>query len=88
MELFESVRREALETGVTAALLHRAAPITVTTFNEEAVKKHAENFKFARRRGVETIDSGVYILNKGHENCYDAKLGLQFRDPEPGDWQF
>jgi len=88
MELFESVRREALETGVTAALLHRAAPITVTTFNEEAVKKHAENLKFARRRGVETIDSGVYILNKGHENCYDAKLGLQFRDPEPGDWQF
>lgn len=86
-ELFESVRQEALQTGVTAALLHRAAPITVTTFNIEAVKKHAENLKFPRRRGSEVIDSDVYILNKGHENCYDAKLGLQFREPEPAGWQ-
>ena len=86
-ELFESVRQEALKTGVTASLLHRAAPITVTTFNKETVKKHAENLKFARRRGGEAIESDVYILNKGHENCYDARLGLQFREPEPADWQ-
>lgn len=76
--LFAQVREEALKTGLTPALLRKAAPITVSTF-DEAIGQHAEQLCFARKKGGAIIKSDSYLLNIGHEDCYDNHIGLKFK---------
>ena len=74
---FEEIRREALDHGLTAGLLREAAPLTVSCFEREWVEQHATPLYFAGKAFREKAESGYYVLNMGHEMCYDAVTGLK-----------
>ena len=74
-ELFDEIENTVLTVGLTASILRKAAPITVSCFEREWVEQHATPL---RRAGDRTrAETGYYILNRGHENCYDTASGLQ-----------
>ena len=79
--LFEEIRIEAQNTGVTPALIKKAAPITVSSFHEELVRKYCEQIPGRRRRHSEPVESDFYILSTGHENYYRPDMGLQLESP-------
>ena len=83
-DLFRQVREEAAATGLTSALLRRAAPITVSCFDRNWVEQHAEPLCFASSRHC--AESGFYILNAGQENCYDNATGLTLTSSLPEDF--
>ena len=72
--LFHQLRQAELAGGVPAALLRAAAPITITCFDEEAVRACASPL-FLWRRGERT-ESGYYLLNTGYEQAYDPLMGF------------
>lgn len=74
---FGEIRREALDHGLTAGLLREAAPLTVSCFEREWVEQHATPLYFAGKAFREKAESGYYVLNMGHEMCYDAVTGLK-----------
>ena len=58
MELFNSLRDEVRKTGVTPALMRRAAPITVSCFEKDKLETYAERLPFAGNKGM----SEYYVL--------------------------
>lgn len=80
IELFQTVRQQARAEGWTAALLREAAPILVSSYQEEQVRQHCEQIPWRGRRTHQTAESDFYILCTGHENCYRANTGLQWLD--------
>lgn len=73
--LFDEIETTVLTVGLTAAILRKAAPVTVSCFEREWVEQHATPLW---RAGDRThAETGYYILNRGHENCYDNTSGLQ-----------
>ena len=80
IELFQTVRQQARAEGWTAALLREAAPILVSSYQEEQVRQHCEQIPWRGRRAHQTAESDFYILCTGHENCYRADTGLQWLD--------
>ena len=83
-DLFRQVREEAAATGLTSALLRKAAPITVSCFDRNWVEQHAEPLCFASSRHC--TESGFYILNAGQEHCYDNATGLTLTSSLPEDF--
>ena len=82
-ERFDAVSKEALSHGLTAALLRKAAPIAVSCFERDWVEQHATPVYFAGKVFARKEESGYYILNRGHEACYDAVAGLQINSTLP-----
>ena len=75
--LYESVCKEARESGLTNGLIRRAAPITVNTFETE-LDNFAERLYFPRRRGEPERLSDYYLLRPQNKELYTADMGLQF----------
>lgn len=76
-ESFDEVKREALTHGLTPALLAKAQPISVNTFDKDNVEKYCEplpQFDYRGRRLEKSSDSFLLDLPE----CYDAKTGLCF----------
>lgn len=74
--LYRSVRAQALETGLTGRLLRQAAPLMVTWYDQEAVKRFCEPLCFAGADPMSKEQSPYYVVLSGQEDCYDEKLGL------------
>ena len=84
-KLYREIAGQAHTEGITAALMRKAAPITVSVFDEQALKIHGEALPFRRGRS-EPSASGYYLLLTGHEDCYTENMGLQFRESSPDDF--
>ena len=78
IKLFQAISRQAWATGWTAALLRQAAPILVSSYQEEQVRQHCEQIPWHNRSSRQTAESDFYILCAGHESCYRADTGLQW----------
>ena len=75
-ELFTQIQAEVRTSGLTAAILRQAAPITVNCFDRDWVEQHAEPLYFSARRGHAPIQTNTYILNAGQERFYNDLTGL------------
>ena len=75
-ENFQAIAKEALDHGLSGELLRKAAPITVSCFEREWVEQHATPLYYINRRYGQKTESGYYVLNTGHEACYDNVIGL------------
>lgn len=74
-DLFNEIQDEIQKTGtITRALMHKAAPITVNTFEEKAIQTFAAPLKI-RVHGV-FKESGYYMVNNGFFDRYDQTKGL------------
>ena len=73
-KLFDSIRKAVDHNSITQALLHTAAPITISCFDREAVKACATPIQI--RRGGNVMDTGYYILNPGFESRYNPGMGF------------
>lgn len=80
-KLFDSIRKAVDHNSITQALLHTAAPITISCFDREAVKACATPIQI--RRGGNVMDTGYYILNPGFESRYNPVMGFL-----PGDTMY
>ncbi|MBS6135810.1 MAG: hypothetical protein KH706_04590, partial [Faecalibacterium prausnitzii] len=76
MELYEQIRSEALNIGLTKSLLRMAAPLTVTCYDRELAEQICEPLFFAGKSKIETRESPYYIILTGQEDCYDRKMGF------------
>lgn len=74
--LYETLRAEALKTGLTKSLLRLAAPLMVTCYDREMVERVCEPLFFAGKTRQETLESSYYVVLSGQENCYDGKVGF------------
>ena len=74
--LYETMRIEALKSGLTKSLLRRAAPLTVTCYNRELVEQICEPLFFAGKNHSEISESPYYVVLSGQEDCYDEKMGF------------
>ena len=77
-ELFQKVSQAAQEGRVTPALLREAAPITITCYDEVAVRACAAPLTL--RKGKTVVETGCFLLNPGFEDRYDPVTGFT-----PGD---
>lgn len=75
-ENFQAIAKEVLDHGLSGELLRKAAPITVSCFEREWVEQHATPLYYINRRYGQKTESGYYVLNTGHEACYDNVIGL------------
>lgn len=73
-ELFQKISSAAREGGITPALLREAAPITITSYDEAAVRSCATPLTL--RKGKMLAETGSYLLNAGFEKCYDPLTGF------------
>ena len=69
-ELYEQYRRE----GLSAALLAKAAPITVSTYDD--AEDYAERLCYPRRGSTPERASHVLIIRPQHGERYDIHTGL------------
>ena len=74
--LYDKLRAEALETGLTKALLRMAAPLTVTCYDRELAQRVCELLYFAGADYLENRESPYYVVLSGQEDCYDTKMGF------------
>ncbi len=89
MELYHQLRQEAIETGITASWLKRAAPITVTTFEKLAAGGYpVEQTYYPRKRESQCTPSDVFLLNTGAEDYYKTDMGLQLAKMETENFIF
>lgn len=76
MDLFDSLRKEYEEKGLTQDLMRRARPLTVSTFAVEKVRECCSPL-LSRTNGRECeAETGWYLL--GNPKCYHEKRGLDF----------
>lgn len=74
-ELFEEILEAGQNNTVDMQLLRKAAPITITCFEEKRVREFASPL-YRKRRG-KNEETGYYIVNPGFEKCYDSRWGLK-----------
>ena len=77
-ELFQTVSSAAQAGHITLELLRQAAPITITCYEEAAVRACAAPLTL--RKGRIAVETGCFLLNPGFENRYDPVTGFA-----PGD---
>ena len=75
-ELYRKLRAQALETGLTKALLQMAAPLMVTCYDRELAKRVCEPLYFAGGGLLESRKSPYYTVLSGQEDCYDSQMGF------------
>ena len=83
--LYRKIRLAAAEEGVTPPLIRQAAPISVSSFNEELVRRYCEQIPYQKGRKDEQLKSDFYILSAGREGLYLRDMGLQLAAPEADD---
>ena len=80
--LYDSLRAEALESGLTKTLLRIAAPLTITCYDRELVERVCEPLFLAGKGYLETRESPCYVVLSGQEHCYDGKMGFCLPDKQ------
>lgn len=75
--LYEEIYAEYARDGLSAALLRRAAPIAVSTY--EDVTTIAERMAYPARRGAVPEESDTAILRRQYAALYLPDMGLQLR---------
>ena len=88
IELYRTVQAQA-RSGLTAALLRQAAPLTVNCFERDWVEQHAECLYYPARRGRPATPSDTYILNEpweGQTSFYNDVTGLTLDSTLPEDF--
>lgn len=83
-ELYADVVSQARAQGLSAALMHLSAPITVTAYPCANLELYAENLPYKNRRGAPDVGSNYYILRPQYEDLYTQELGLQFPENDAG----
>lgn len=73
-ELFQKISQAVREESVSAALLREAAPVTITCYDEAAVRACATPITI--RKGKAAIETGTFLLNTGFEKLYDPLTGF------------
>ena len=76
-ELYQHIKEELLERGITAALMKQAAPITVNTFVKGELEKWAEPIYYRVKGQRSDQPSGYYVLRAQYEHLYTDEMGLQ-----------
>lgn len=75
--LFDEITGEARMIGLSPALMKKAAPITVSCYDVNAVRQHCEQLRLrGREKKLTGIESGWYAL--GISEYYGDQLGLDF----------
>ena len=77
-KLFQKVSSAAHAGQVTPELLRQAAPITITYYDEAAVRACAAPLTL--RKGKNVVETGYFLLNPGFEDRYNPVTGFA-----PGD---
>lgn len=88
IEMYRTVQAQA-RSGLTAALLRQAAPLTVNCFERDWVEQHAECLYYPPRRGRPATPSDTYILNEpweGQTSFYNDVTGLTLDSTLPEDF--
>lgn len=88
---YDTIVRDARDSGLTGQLLKRAAPLTVSVFSRKDLEMFLEPiaFKQTSRSPSESLsNSGYYCLRVNQEKCYDKRTGLQFPDEKSFDLFF
>lgn len=78
IELYRAVQAQA-RSGLTAALLRQAAPLTVNCFEQDWVEQHAERLYYPARRGRPAMPGDTYIIKEplqGQTSFYNDVTGL------------
>ena len=77
---YEALRSELLNNGITPVLMKQAAPLTVTVYvgSTEKLKQFAVPVFHRPCHGEPAMPSGYWLLQKGYEDCYSERGGLQF----------
>ena len=84
-ELYEKIRSEGLQKGLSKFLLQQVAPLIVTCYDRELVEQVCEPLYFSGRDQWENRESSYYVILSGREECYDSKMG--FCPPEEQELQ-
>lgn len=78
--LYDEIYAEYMQNGMNAGLLKRAAPITVTTYeNEKTIEAVAERMLYPPRNGVRQ-QSDTFILRRQCEGLYTDDNGLMLKE--------
>lgn len=77
-KLFQKVSCAAQTGRITPELLRQAAPITITCYEEAAVRACAAPLTL--RKGRNVVETGYFLLNPGFEDRYGSVTGFA-----PGD---
>ncbi len=80
-KLYDEISEEAKRSGMTPLLMKRAAPITVSRFEEKELKRFVENIPYAGKRREER-QSPFYLLCRQYLDCYQDDMGLQLPESE------
>lgn len=76
-ELYDTIKSQLEDHGLTNAILKQAASITVTTFEKE-IEQYAEQLYYIDHRTGESSPSQYFILRPQHHALYLSDMGLQF----------
>lgn len=74
-QLFDTVSRSVQDGSITVKQLYAAAPIMVTSYDEEGVRSCATSITF--RKHGRLAETGWFILNRGFEENYDQTTGFR-----------
>ena len=75
---FEQLKTEALEHGVTAEWMRKAAPLCVTVYANDDFNRYAEHLYFAGKRNEAMQPSGYWVLRRKED--YHMDTGVQLKD--------
>lgn len=81
-QFYPDIVAQARTQGMTPALMHRAASITVTAYPCPELELYAENLPYRSHRGTQDVESNYYVLRPQYEKLYTQELGLQFPESE------
>lgn len=84
-DLYDHIVEQLRTKGVTRALLHEAAPITITSFNRK-LAEYAGAVPFARHKDDNAEQSNLYLLYVQNEKYYSDRLGLQLPQDNSADF--
>ena len=79
MILYNEIAQEARDHGITPQLMKRAAPITVSCFDDKHLNSVAERISYAGKIDTDQ-ESPFYMLRPQYLNCYTDDMGLQIPD--------
>ena len=75
---FEQLKTDALEHGVTAEWMRKAAPLCVTVYANDDFNRYAEQLYFAGKRNETMQPSGYWVLRRKED--YHMDTGVQLKD--------
>ena len=79
-KLFEKLKEEALENGVTAKWMHEAAKLCVTAYANDDFSRYAEQLYFAGKRNEGRQPSGYWVLRR--KDDYHMDTGMQLKNDD------